>query len=75
MLMISTLRFHGLKEIDFRKRKPFWALVIIVIVIMIITAHPPIALFGFAIIYLTVGLVENTYLLIRKPFKNHEGNL
>ncbi len=73
MLMISTLRFHGLKEIDFRKRKPFWVLVIIVMIIMIITAHPPIALFGFAVIYLTGGLIENTFLLARKPFRHQEG--
>src|SRR5574340_297670 len=27
LLMVSTLKFHGLKEIDFSKRKPFWILV------------------------------------------------
>ncbi|GBD99565.1 phosphatidylcholine synthase [bacterium BMS3Abin07] len=72
LFMISTLRFHGAKEIDFRKRKPFWVLVIIVMVIMLIVAHPPIALFGFAVIYLTWGIIENIYLMTRKPFEKLE---
>ncbi|UCG77567.1 MAG: CDP-diacylglycerol--serine O-phosphatidyltransferase [Nitrospirota bacterium] len=67
IMMISTLRFHGLKEVNFKKRKPFWFLVMIVIVIMIIMAHPPIALFSFAMLYLTIGLIENIYLLAKRP--------
>ncbi len=68
LFMISTLRFHGIKEIDFRKRKPFWALVIFAVIIMLVVAHPPIALFGFAMLYLTAGIVENVYLLSKRPF-------
>jgi CDP-diacylglycerol--serine O-phosphatidyltransferase len=73
VLMISTLRFHGFKEINFKKRKPFWALVIIVLVIVVIVAHPPIALFGFAMLYLSGGIVENIYLLARKPLRQKAG--
>lgn len=65
VLMISTLRFHGAKEINLRERKPFWVLVWIVIVIAVVVAHPPIALFAFAMIYLLWGIIENTYLLTR----------
>ncbi|WP_258190560.1 CDP-diacylglycerol--serine O-phosphatidyltransferase, partial [Candidatus Hakubella thermalkaliphila] len=32
ILMVSTLRFHGVKELDFKKRKPFWILVAIAVV-------------------------------------------
>lgn len=63
LLMISTLRFHGAKEINFKKRKPFWMLATIVIMIVVIVAHPPIALFAFAMAYLTWGIIENLYLL------------
>lgn len=66
LLMVSTLRFHGLKEIDFSKRKPFWILVAIVLVFAIIVIHPPVALFVFAMIYLVEGIIENIYLFYRK---------
>jgi CDP-diacylglycerol--serine O-phosphatidyltransferase len=66
VLMVSTLRFHGMKELDFRKRKPFWILVAIVVVLTIILMHPPIALFIFAMIYLIGGIFENIILYYRK---------
>lgn len=62
ILMVSTLKFHGLKEIDFGKRKPFWILVAGVLVFGVIVIHPAVALFVFAIIYLAEGLLENIYL-------------
>ncbi|MEW6571686.1 MAG: CDP-diacylglycerol--serine O-phosphatidyltransferase [Nitrospirota bacterium] len=66
VLMVSTLRYHGAKELDFSKRKPFWILVAIVIVLMLIVIHPPIALFIFAMIYLVSGIIENMFLYYRK---------
>lgn len=66
LLMVSTLRFHGLKEIDFRRRKPFWILVVFVIGIVLILIHPPTALFVFAMAYLLEGLIENIYIFGRK---------
>ncbi len=66
LLMVSTLRFHGLKEIDFRRRKPFWILVVFVIGFGLILIHPPIALFVFAMIYLMEGLIENVYLFRKR---------
>ncbi len=66
ILMVSRLRFHGLKEIDFRRRKPFWLLVAIVVVFGAIVIHPPISLFVFAMIYLAWGILENSYLLYKK---------
>jgi len=73
LLMVSTLRYHGAKEINFTKRKPFWLLVAIVLVIVIIAMHPEIALFSFAIIYISAGIIENLYLFLRrKKEKAHE---
>ena len=66
VLMVSTLRFHGAKEIDFSKRKPFWILVAIVVAFSLIIMHPPIALFIFAMIYLFGGIIENIFLFYRK---------
>ncbi|MBI4685814.1 MAG: CDP-diacylglycerol--serine O-phosphatidyltransferase [Nitrospirae bacterium] len=66
ILMVSTLRFHGAKELDFRKRKPFWILVTIAIVFAVIIMHPEIALFVFAMLYLILGIIENMYLYLLK---------
>jgi CDP-diacylglycerol--serine O-phosphatidyltransferase len=66
VLMVSTLRYHGAKELDFRKRKPFWILVAIVLVFTVIVIHPPVALFIFAMIYLFGGIIENIFLSYRK---------
>ena len=66
LLMVSTLKFHALKEIDFSKRKPFWILVAFVLFIAIMIIHPAIALFVFAMIYLAEGLLENLYVYYRK---------
>jgi CDP-diacylglycerol--serine O-phosphatidyltransferase len=74
VLMVSTLRFHGAKEIDFSKRKPFWILVAIVVAFAIIVMHPPIALFIFAMIYLFEGIIENIFLFYRrKKLRNKAG--
>jgi len=57
-LMVSTLKYHGIKEIDLRKRKPFSILIIIVLALVIIVIHPPIMLFIFSMIYVLWGLIE-----------------
>ncbi|KJU86266.1 CDP-diacylglycerol--serine O-phosphatidyltransferase [Candidatus Magnetobacterium bavaricum] len=63
IFMISTLRFHGLKELDLKKRKPFPFLVLLIIIITIITMNPPVMLFVFGFLYMFIGIVENVYLL------------
>jgi CDP-diacylglycerol---serine O-phosphatidyltransferase len=72
LLMVSTLRFHGLKEIDFRRRKPFWILVAFVIGLVLILIHPPTALFVFAMGYLLEGLIENIYIFGKKRKRTQE---
>lgn len=74
ILMVSTLRFHGAKEIDFSKRKPFWLLVAFVVIIAVIVMHPEIALFVFAMLYLFEGIVENIVLYYRKQKNKPAGN-
>lgn len=65
-LMVSTFRFHGMKEIDFKKRKPFWLLVAIVVAFVFIFMYPEIVLFIFSIIYVLWGIIEGTYLFQKK---------
>lgn len=66
LLMVSTARYHGLKEIDFRERKPFWFLVVFVMILFILLIHPSTAIFIFAMAYLFWGIIENVILLIKK---------
>ncbi len=66
VLMVSTLRFHGLKELDFKKRKPFWLLVVIGSAFVLIFMYPEIVIFIFAITYVVWGIIEGTYILHRK---------
>lgn len=65
LLMVSTLRFHGIKEINFSERKPFWFLVVFVLILFVLLIHPSTAIFVFAMIYLFGGIIENIYLFIR----------
>jgi len=69
VLMVSTLRFHGAKELNIGRRKPFSILVAIVIVFTLIVVHPQIALFMFAMIYLISGIIENIILFYKKRKK------
>jgi CDP-diacylglycerol--serine O-phosphatidyltransferase len=65
LLMVSTLRYHGLKEVDFRERKPFWVLIVFVLVLFVLLIHPSTAIFIFAMAYLFWGIIENIYLFVR----------
>jgi CDP-diacylglycerol--serine O-phosphatidyltransferase len=66
ILMVSTLRYHGLKEIDFKEKKPFWVLIAFVFAIFILFVHPSTAIFIFAMLYLTWGIIENIYLFLKR---------
>jgi CDP-diacylglycerol--serine O-phosphatidyltransferase len=66
LFMVSTLKFHGLKEIDFREKKPFWLLILFVLILFFLLVHPQIAIFVFAMIYVSVGVVENVWMLLRR---------
>ena len=66
VLMVTTLKFHGLKEIDFKKRKPFWLLVAIGTALVLIIMYPAIVIFLFAIIYVLWGIIEGTYIIHKK---------
>ncbi|MBI3591922.1 MAG: CDP-diacylglycerol--serine O-phosphatidyltransferase [Nitrospirae bacterium] len=71
LLMVSTLKYHGLKEIDFREKKPFWFLVIFVLILFVMLIHPSTAMFIFAMAYLTWGIIENIFLLLKKRRSAH----
>jgi CDP-diacylglycerol--serine O-phosphatidyltransferase len=68
-LMVSTLRYHSIKEIDIRRRKPFGILVAIVLALVIIVINPAVMLFVFSMVYVLWGLVEGVILHQQKRLK------
>jgi CDP-diacylglycerol--serine O-phosphatidyltransferase len=66
LLMVSTLRFHGLKEIDFKEKKPFWVLIVFVLFLFVLLVHPSSAIFVFAMVYLVWGIIENIALAAKR---------
>ncbi|MCX8031359.1 MAG: CDP-diacylglycerol--serine O-phosphatidyltransferase [Thermodesulfovibrionales bacterium] len=65
LLMVSSLRYHGIKEIDFKERKPFWVLIVFVLMLFFLLVQPSTAIFTFAMTYLFWGIIENIYLFIK----------
>jgi len=72
LLMVSTLRYHGLKEVDFKEKKPFWVLIVFVLVLFVLLIYPSTAIFVFAMAYLIWGIIENLMLFIRKRRQKRE---
>lgn len=66
LLMVSTLKYHGFKEIDIKGKKPFSFLLIFVIFLFIISVHPATAIFTLSLAYFCLGIIENIYLLIKR---------
>ncbi|MEJ5227833.1 CDP-diacylglycerol--serine O-phosphatidyltransferase [Thermodesulfovibrio sp.] len=72
LLMVSTLKFHGLKEIDFREKKPGWILLIFIFILFFIFILPNIAIFTLVSLYVLWGIIENIIILIRQQRKKSE---
>ena len=56
-LMVSNVRYYSFKEIDFKNRMPFVALIMIVVVFVVISSHPPSVLFTGFLVYAISGPV------------------
>lgn len=57
MLMVSNVPYHSLKDFNFRKRRPFNALVAFVFMLVLFLGEPEIFLFMIGIIYTLSGPV------------------
>lgn len=54
-LMVSTIRYHSFKQIDWKGRVPFFVTVILVVVLIAIAMDPPEMLFGIFFLYAFSG--------------------
>ena len=57
LLMVSNVRYHSFKGINFKERVPFIAIPIAVLVIVVLSYNPPAMLFGGFLIYAISGPV------------------
>ena len=65
LAMVSNLRYHSFKELDFRGRVPFFVLVVIAVVAAIVLSEPPVILFLMFFGYALSGPVV-TFVGLRK---------
>ncbi|PYZ99923.1 CDP-diacylglycerol--serine O-phosphatidyltransferase [Gammaproteobacteria bacterium 2W06] len=73
MLMVSNVRYDSFKEIDFRYRVPFVAIVLGVMGVALMSVHPPLVLFGLALTYLSSGPILTVIRRRRRRRRRHAG--
>ena len=57
LLMVSNIRYHSFKEINFKNRVPFVAILVVVLVYVFASIDPPKVLFAGFLIYAIFGIV------------------
>ena len=55
--MVTSVPFYSFKDINFRRSVPFWGVLVIVLGLMLISAKPPLVLFGLFVAYSLSGYV------------------
>ena len=66
LLMVSNILFHSFKQIDFKGKVPFFAIVAVMLAFAVILSEPPIVLFGGFLIYTLSGPLLALKRLYRK---------
>jgi len=62
LLMVSTVRYHSLKEVmKLKGKKPFWILPVVVIIVVLILINPPRTILIASCLYLISGLAEDAF--------------
>lgn len=61
LLMVSNVRFYSGKDIDFKRRVPFWVLFFVVMVFVLLTINPLTSLFFIALVYALSGPLMALY--------------
>ena len=55
--MVSNIPFYSFKGINFRRSVPFWAILVVVFAVILISTHPPTVLFLLFVAYSLSGYV------------------
>ena len=56
--MVSNVPFYSFKDINLRRSVPFWAILLIVLAMILISSNPPVILFLGFVVYGLSGYVH-----------------
>ncbi len=65
LLMVSNVRYHSFKHIDFKGKVPFFVVVVIALAFAIVLVQPPLVLFTLFSLYALSGLLGSLKSLLR----------
>jgi len=66
LLMVSDIRYHSFKELNFTGKVPFVFAVVVMLVLALVYAAPPLVLFIVCLAYALSGIALTMSLLQRK---------
>jgi CDP-diacylglycerol---serine O-phosphatidyltransferase len=68
--MVTRISFYSFKDLNFRRSVPFWAALLMVLFMIIVSWNPPIVLFGVFVAYSISGYVlwAWNFRRVRSPF-------
>lgn len=73
VLMVLNIRYYSFKDLDFGNRVPFFVILGVVMLLVIVSWSPPLILFAMAVIYAMSGPAMAVYLVQRRRLKSrHE---
>src|SRR5690606_10728620 len=61
ILMVMSIPYYSFKDMDFKNRVPFFAMLLVVLVFVIVSWDPPLVLFTMAVLYALSGPVLYVY--------------
>jgi CDP-diacylglycerol--serine O-phosphatidyltransferase len=65
--MVTNVPFYSFKDINFRRSVPFWAVLIVVLALILVSTNPPLVLFGLFVAYSLSGYAIWVWNRRRKP--------
>jgi CDP-diacylglycerol--serine O-phosphatidyltransferase len=74
ILMVSNVRYYSFKEIDFKNRVPFVALIAVVLLFVVVSSHPPSVLFFGFLLYVLSGPVVTLYQLRKRRKRRRQSS-
>jgi CDP-diacylglycerol--serine O-phosphatidyltransferase len=66
ILMVSNVRYHSFKEVNFKRRTSFRLVLLAVLIILVVAYEPPVVLFAFFFLYMLSGPVLTVFGLQQK---------
>ncbi|HQU14786.1 MAG: CDP-diacylglycerol--serine O-phosphatidyltransferase [Chromatiales bacterium 21-64-14] len=73
MLMVSNIRYYSFKEVDFVRRVPFVAILLVVMAFVLASIDPPKVLFFSVLVYAASGPLHTLYQLRRHRAQRRAG--